>query len=210
MPNFDESLREALRRTPRPRETDEDKHAWLTTLLDAYNILSTGTALLLKDEEARRGQKIGCGPGCSGCCLRPEVPVSQLELLGVCWYVMEKLDPDTHSKLNEKLLHYRQSIECPFLMEGRCAIYPLRPLACRFLHVFGSPCKHEEIPVQDRPQDVWLPREAVPPAILTMLPYFGFNTEEACRQALQDGYIAEVSVLMSSFPWENLATAKKK
>ena len=179
-------------------------------LLDAYHILSTGTELLLTDEEARRSQKLGCGPGCAGCCLRPEVPLTQLELLGMWWYFIEKLDPQVREKLRERLLHHRQSIECPFLMEGCCAVYPLRPLACRFLHVFGSPCKHEEIPVQDRPGDVWVPREAVPPAIMAMLPYFGFTTEESRRQALQDGYIAEVSVLMKTFPLENLATAQKK
>ena len=210
MSGFDERLDEEISRNPRPREADEARHPWLTILLDAYHYLSTGTALLLKDEEARRGQALGCGPGCAGCCMRPEVPLTQLEILGMWWYVMEKMEPEAREKLKERLIAKSGGIQCPFLVDARCAVYPLRPLACRFLHVFGSPCKPEEIPVQDRPQDVWLPREAVPPAIFTMLGYFGFNTPEERFKAMEEGYIASASSLLSEFPWENLARAKKK
>ena len=210
MENFEERLNEEYRRNPRPREADEGEHPWLTLLLDAYHILTLGTGIGLQEEEARRGRKVGCGAGCASCCMRPEVPLSQLELLGMWWYVMEKLDPETQAKLKERLMRRRTFLECPFLMEARCVVYPFRPLACRFLHVFGAPCKPEEIPVQDRPGDVWLPREAIPPAIFTMLTYFGFNTDEERYKALEEGYIATVSTMMNEFPWESLAMAKKK
>ncbi len=210
VPDLEERVEEELQRNPRPREADEARHPWLTILLDTYYILTTGTTLALKDEEIRRGQTIGCGPGCTGCCLRPEVPVTLLEVLGIWWYVMEKLPPEVSARLKQRLINRKASLQCPFLEEGRCVVYPLRPLACRFLHVFGSPCKPEEIPVQDRPQDVWLPREAVPRAIFTMLEYFGFNTVEERLKALEEGYVATVSSAMSEFPWENLARAEKR
>ena len=66
MRSLDERVDEELRRNPRHREVDEARHPWLTILLDKYYILSTGTALALKDEESRRGQTIGCGAGCAG------------------------------------------------------------------------------------------------------------------------------------------------
>jgi len=210
MSSFETRLKDELARLSRPRETDEAQHSWLTILLDAYHILTTGTALALTDEETRRGAPLACGAGCAACCLRPEVPVSQLELLGIWWYVMEKLPQEERLRLNERLLHHREVRTCPFLEETRCTIYPMRPLACRFLHVFGTPCREDEIPVEIRPQDIWLPREATPLAVLTMLPFFGFTTEEACLQALAEGYLISISVLMSDFPWENLATAKRR
>ncbi len=137
--------------------------------------------------------------------------MSQLEVLGLWWFVVEKMSPDERQRLNRRLLNHRRSLECPFLMDSRCAVYALRPLACRFLHVFGAPCAPEEIPVESRPGDVWLPgREVVRPAIMTMLGYFGFDTEAARKRAFEQGYIAAVSSLMSDFPWESLATARKK
>ena len=209
--DLSERLRQELADHPRPREADEAKHPWLTILLDTYYTLSTGTALAKGAEEARRRDKVACGPGCVGCCLRPQVPISQLELLGIWWYFMEKLPEEARARLRERLYSHRRSLECPFLMDARCAIYPLRPLACRFLHVFGSPCKHEEIPVESRPRDIWFPgEEIIRPAMTTMLVYFGFATPEAAREAWHQDYLLSVSSLMSDFPWENLATARKK
>jgi len=210
MTSFETHLNEELTRSPRPHESGEEQHPWLTLLLDAYHILTTGTAIAIADEEKKRGAALACGAGCNACCLRPEVPLSQLELLGIWWYVIEKMPPDEREVLNKRLLRHREERTCPFLDKTHCAIYPLRPLACRFLHIFGAPCKSEEIPIETRPDDVWVPQEAVPPAVLTMLPFFGFATEEACRQALKEGYLVSVSGLMSDFPWENLATAKRE
>ena len=210
MRSLDERVEQELKRNPRPREADEGRHPWLTILLDTYYILTTGTALALKDEEARRGQTVGCGSGCAGCCMRPEVPVTLLEVLGMWWFVMEKLPPGPREQLKQRLINHTGGLQCPFLVEARCIVYPVRPLACRFLHVFGTPCKPEEIPVQDRPQDVWLPREAVPRAIFTMLEYFGLNTVEERLKAMEEGYIAGVSSPMNEFPWEKLARAEKK
>lgn len=208
--HFEARLSDEITRLPRPREADEARHSWLTILLDTYYILTVGTTLTLAEEKARRGVPLACNAGCAACCQRPEVPISQLELLGIWWYVVEKLPQEERAKLNEKLIHHRKASACPFLTENHCSIYPLRPLACRFLHVFGTPCTAEEIPIESRPQDIWLPRETAPLAALVMLTYFGFNTEETRRQALADGYLTSISTLMSDFPWENLATARKK
>jgi hypothetical protein len=210
MADFEGMLKAKLEAKPRHVETDESQYGWLTMLLDAYYALQVGTGILLDEEQRKRGFNIACSVGCTSCCLRPEVPVTQLELLGIWWYVMNKMDPGVRFRLNQRLMQHRKSIECPFLIESECSIYPVRPLACRFLHVFGPSCRPEEIPVNDRPSDVWLPRQAVPAAIMYMLPYFGFATEQSQRQALDEGYIISVSMPMRDFPWETLASARKK
>ncbi len=54
MDSLSERVARELEAHPRPLEADEAKHHWLTVLLDAYHILSTGASLALSDEEARR------------------------------------------------------------------------------------------------------------------------------------------------------------
>ncbi len=34
--------------------------------------------------------------------------------------------------------HFRQAIPCAFLMDGRCSIYPVRPLGCRNAHALDT------------------------------------------------------------------------
>ena len=207
--DFDRTLAAKLESAPRRTEAGEAQYGWLTMLLDAYHVLQVGTELLLDQEKLRRGSNVACDAGCTSCCLRPEVPVTQLELLGIWWHVMNKMDPNLRFRLNQRLLEHRKNVECPFLIDSRCSIYTVRPLACRFLHVFGPRCLPEEIPVQDRPGDVWLPRKAVPAAISCMLPYFGFTNAKSRKQALDDGFIVSVSMPMADFPWESLACARK-
>ena len=40
----------------------------------------------------------------------------------------------------------RLGATCPFLHEGRCAVYPVRPMACRRYIVYGAPCARGRIP----------------------------------------------------------------
>jgi len=176
MKNFSEMLARKLNTAPRQREPDEDKYPWLSILLDTYHIFDVGLAIERKEEEKRRGRIAACSEGCCSCCLRPSAPVTELEILGIWWFVIDKLGSDVKTPVQERLLNHRQSAECPFLLHSRCSIYSVRPLACRILHVFGTPCKPDEIPVETRPDDIWTPsRDVGRNAAMTMLTYFGLT-----------------------------------
>ncbi|HEY9765718.1 MAG TPA: YkgJ family cysteine cluster protein [Chroococcales cyanobacterium] len=60
------------------------------------------------------------------------------------WYAKTKgllqQRPKKEAEWEEFAGTYRRLEEpCPFLFEGRCAIYPVRPAPCRLLYVSGSP-----------------------------------------------------------------------
>ena len=38
-----------------------------------------------------------------------------------------------------ELLYWKAQLPCPFLSEGRCQVYPVRPFACREHHVLSEP-----------------------------------------------------------------------
>lgn len=105
-----------------------------------------------------RGLEIRCGAGCHGCCfdlkacsesegllideyLRENFPAdrqehfrSRVESAAACFRKRRKLGVCESSDEFER----SGGIECPFLEQGRCAIYPVRPLSCRSM-VFATP-----------------------------------------------------------------------
>ena len=189
----------------RERYPHEADLPWLAILLDSYHLFETGCAHELAAAEAARGAKIACRTGCWACCSRPSVPMTEIEIMGVSWYVLGLLRGERRDEVVAQLKQHRQRNECPFLLHGECAVYPVRPFACRFLHVFGAPCTPEEIPVESRPQDIWTPGPAVVrPAIFKMLTYFGFIRLEDKEAAFASGYIPAASRLMSDLSWESL------
>lgn len=118
---------------------------------------------------ARQGQALACGPGCTGCCCqlvlctpfeaaligmymrpRPELQAFFLNswqkwdaatkdfresyLAWAIQYYRNGVDDGTH-----RLLEYYQP--CPFLDNGRCRIYPVRPYACRSCVAVSEECR---------------------------------------------------------------------
>lgn len=108
----------------------------------------------------RSGFKVHCRPGCVYCCYNMPAGVSSLELillyLAVCGNGLLERCFRRSLRANERLAQIRQdrsfwpeedavcrgregvlkaylqtSTACPFLNEGRCLVYPVRPLACR-------------------------------------------------------------------------------
>ena len=62
---------------------DERKYKWLPILLDAYYVNDVGTHKELKHEIKIRKQKIACKKGCHICCLKPDVPICEVEINGI-------------------------------------------------------------------------------------------------------------------------------
>lgn len=119
----------------------ETRLHWLSALLDTYHVIDTGTFIELEDEELKRKAKVAYREGCSSCCLQPIVPITQPELWGILWFAKEKLESSVRQAVDKHVMDHSKTVQCPFLVDEDCAIYPVRPIACRLLFVFGTPCK---------------------------------------------------------------------
>lgn len=137
---------------------DEKRIPWLSLLLDAYAIADTGVAIAIRDEEKRRKKKLACGKGCGNCCEhQKDLPLYPHEMVGIYWYVTEKLVPPMRDALKSRLAGHTADAPCPFLVDGSCSIHPLRPLGCRQFNVFTMPCVPGEDPYYTRRDDVLAP-----------------------------------------------------
>lgn len=77
---------------------------------------------------------IKCKLGCSACCEVGEFPLSRLELE----YLMSgfiKLPPDIQKIIKKEIKQLKikqpKMYKCPFLIQGKCALYQYRPIVCR-------------------------------------------------------------------------------
>ncbi len=133
----------------------EVKGSWLTVLLDSYAVCDEELEREISDEEKKRDKKVACTKGCCFCCLNQDVPVTPPESLVISWYVSEVLEPNVRERLRERLKDQAQTIGCPFLKDGACVIYPVRPLACRLFIIYRIQCRAEdEDPFFTRPKDM--------------------------------------------------------
>jgi Fe-S-cluster containining protein len=96
---------------------------------------------------ATAGPPPACTAGCTFCC-HVHVDATHPELLAIAVYVEEQLGPSQRAALREKLAaaversdplsdeeRWAARIPCALLDEdGRCSVYPVRPLRCRAFH----------------------------------------------------------------------------
>jgi len=182
---------------------DEKKYSWLKMLLDAYHTDNMGIYNELKVEIKSRKDKIACHKGCHECCLKYDVPVCQIEIAGISWFVSEIItEPSLREKLKNQLKEHTSSLQCPFLVDGSCSIYPMRRVACREYFVFGKPCVKNEDAFRTRPDSVWGPSRSVArKTAIKMLPYFGFMSETERIAAFENGFIHKNSISMHEYDW---------
>ncbi len=114
-----------------------------------------------------QGERIPCCQGCANCCnylitassaeifsLVEDVKkingsfykYVQRNVLLACKKILKKKPPEhfDHSQLNNLSGWYKSlNLSCPFLFEGSCSIYDVRPISCREYFIKGSPnvCK---------------------------------------------------------------------
>ena len=185
---------------------DAKIHSWLSMLLDAYYLVDRGIAEAVRTE-LRKGRKLACSRGCSNCCrTHSTIPVYPAELVGLAWYVTEKLTGTVRELVKEQLRNYRDSDPCPFLVEGACSVHPMRPISCRQFNVFGTPCAEGEDPYYTRREDVLSPiRKYVDRAFFTMLPFYGVESEAQRWKIIESGAVHQVVKLMQTCNWKSLA-----
>ena len=157
---------------------DEKRIPWLPLLLDAYAIADTGDRDRDPGCEKKEKKKLACGKGCGNCCEhQKDLPLYPHELVGIYWYVTEKL-ARMRDALKSRLVGPYRGCPCPFLIEGSCSIHPLRPIGCRQFNVFTTPCAPGEDPYYTRRDDVLVPiADYTDRAFAAVLPFYNMKRE---------------------------------
>lgn len=212
MKKSSKKLAKYLRSSQRLRYPDDEaRYPWLSILLDTYHIIDAGTSIELKEEELKRGVKVTCSKGCSNCCLRPMVPITEPEIWGISWFASEKLTGNVREAVSKQLLHHTETTQCPFLVDTICSIYPVRPIACRIFFMFGVSCKPNENVADTRMHDVWThSKDVARLAAMTMLPLFGITGKREKITAFEEGYIHDASSLMHELSWKPVYDTMEK
>jgi len=183
----------------------ERKYKWLPTLLDTFAIADEGVSETREHNQAQ-GTPIACAAGCSACCKNPTVPFTKPEMQGISWYASEVLDGEIRSRVTERLQNHASTTECPFLVDDRCSIYPVRPLICRQYMVRGQQCEVGENVNDDRPGDVVMPpRRSIQKVAVSLLQFWDFPTRKAKIAAFEGGFIGLQAKDMHRYDWKEMA-----
>ncbi|HLK15264.1 MAG TPA: hypothetical protein VKT78_10695 [Fimbriimonadaceae bacterium] len=97
---------------------------------------------------------LACCAGCSACCHRVVLATAP-EIVAAASTVMRSFTPEARDALRERMLSYVAGVGpsqgvglatlrpmCPFLVDGLCSIYAVRPIACRAqCSVDVAPCE---------------------------------------------------------------------
>ena len=207
MGNQSDKITRQLSKTPRFHyPEDEARYPWLSILLDAYHLTDAGIEVELAEEIKRRNQQPGCHRGCLNCCLKANVPISQLERAGIAWFVTAKLSGDARRILEDQLQWHKDIPHCPFIVDSLCSIYPVRPLACRIFYVFGTPCESASSISTTRKADIWThSRDLARRVAMIILPFYGIKAKAEKIKAFKEGFIFKQMTLLRSEPWEEVA-----
>lgn len=189
----------------------ERQLAWLGPLLDAYALMDAAMAASSLSAARRAGKPVACGKGCGDCCVQP-IPVTSPEVLGLSWFADAMLHGEPRAAVAAALKGLREAggspgrgPGCPFFVEGVCAVYPLRPLACREYVVLGRPCSPGEDAATTRPGDmVRLPVAAQRGAFALMLPLVGITGEREIAKALAQGRMLSLVQPLQLLDWTPL------
>jgi len=185
---------------------DEPVHPWLSGLLEAYHITDAGVCEGIRRAELQ-GRKLACGKGCAACCRsHTDIPVYPLELVGISWFVTEKVSGPLREQLHEQLRNHKTQAGCPFLVNEVCSIHELRPMACRQFNVFDTACSEGEDAWHTRRQDVMTPlKQYTDQAFDVMLPFYGIEKKSERRKAIKEGTIHGIARVLKDCNWTSLA-----
>lgn len=178
-------------------------------LLDSYAIADASIASAIDQEEKRRQVKLACGKGCGNCCKhQTDLPYYPHEMVGIYWYVLEKMTVAERARLKDNLAVHTSNSPCPFLVDGSCAIHPMRPIGCRQFNVFSAPCLPGEDPFFTRRDAVLTPLvEDTDRAFAVVIPMY--NLEEYELDAAIRSIRSQIANL-HAYDWSRLATAMSR
>ncbi len=185
---------------------DETEQSWLPTLLKSYFIADKGVYEAVQREQ-KLGRTLACAKGCAHCCqAHLTIPIYPLELVGLYWYAIEKIQGRQRELLKQQLRQHRKDESCPFLIANVCAIHPMRPLACRHFNVLDKICEAGEDAFYTRRQNVLTPiRKYQQDALAALLPYHGMKRKAKQLKYVQSGEIHKHIQVLQSLVWQKLA-----
>ena len=183
---------------------DEKRLPWLSMLLDAYAIADTGVSIALRNEEKSSGKMLACAKGCGNCCEhQKDLPLYPHELVGIYWYVSEKMASPARDVLKDRLERHTADMPCPFLIEQSCSIHPVRPIGCRQFNVFTTPCAPGEDPYYTRRDDVLVPiAEYTDRSFAAVLTFYNMKQGRDLSSAIK--LIRSQIMNLQTFDWEKL------
>ena len=189
---------------------DEKRLAWLPLLLDAYAIADTGVAVAIRDKGKKEKKRLACGKGCGICCVyQKDLPLYSHEIVGIYWYVSEKITGSVRDILRNRLAGGGVVAGCPFLIDNSCAIHPMRPVGCRQFNVFTAPCRPGEDPYYTRRGDVLQPDPAYLDRVFAaVLPFYNLKQEGDISGAIRMVRAQIMNLL--SYDWSKLAGLMEK
>jgi len=189
---------------------DEKRLAWLPLLLDAYAIADTGVAVAIRNREKKQKHVLACGKGCGNCCVhQKDLPLYPHEIVGIYWYVSEKITGPVRHLLRSRLANGMARAGCPFLIDNSCAIHPMRPVGCRQFNVFTAPCAPGEDPYYTRRGHILQPDPAYLDRVFAaVLPFYNLKREGDLSGAIR--MIRSQIMNLLSFDWSKLAGLMQK
>lgn len=180
-------------------------------LLDAFAAVDCDMAQAV----VLRGEQPACGPNCFQCCIQP-IPATPLEILALRIFVEHELSPENRAAQTKAIAAFcgektTIAAACPFLHEQCCAVYPVRPLACRRYIVFDHPCQTGEDATQTRPAHVLQPgQESLQAALRHTLPWYrqrySLPEQMTAEQAL--GFFRRVTTVLQAVPWARFGSSQ--
>lgn len=188
-------------------KNDEEVQPWLTMLLDAYAIVNSGIDKAIAKYQKKTGLALACKEGCCSCCrTHRDIPVYPLELVGIYWYVIEKVGGPKRDLLKGQLYQYKGEAQCPFLVQSSCSIHAMRPISCRQFNVFRKACSEGEDPYYTRRKEVLSPpREITDRAFAVMLPFYGVTGRDEIVKFIKHNLIHTHVKVLQSLKWDRLA-----
>jgi len=141
------------------------KKKWMDIMCQVYGIVdaSVSSAIIAQNKTPV------CSKGCFFCCYQ-KIPLTVLEALAIKEYLLTERTP---RGMAHKAGEQQKSGPCPFLINGACSIYSVRPIACRRYIVFNNQCGRNEDPVKTRPDEVLKPsRKALAHALALTRPFY--------------------------------------
>jgi Fe-S-cluster containining protein len=159
--------------------------------------------------EKEHGTGIACSRGCAVCCGQKDIPVYPHELVGLYWYASEKLGLPDRLALKEQLENRGPGSPCPFLIHNACAVHPVRPAACRWFNIFGSPCGPGEDPYYTRRADVLVPiEEYTDRAFSAILAFYDLKKNDDPARSLR--LVRSRIMNLQTYDWSKLLLAMGK
>lgn len=145
--------------------------ALLTTVVEwyrRYDELASAQPdqLAFMSEAGQVRLRLACSVGCNHCCHSP-VSVIGPEAVLIGEYIKASLGPEQRAALATRVAAHQAAVAddrdrhalCPLNVEGKCSVYPVRPLNCRKFHSFDEGACRRKFREDDRSAEI--PRAAV-------------------------------------------------